>query len=237
MRPLRGVANPLSFDEFFAAESEALYRRMRLVTRDHHEAEEVVRDAFLSLHERRDRIAGIPDPVGYLYRTAFNAWKRSRRAAQAIRNVFAPQPERDEFEAADARTIVGEAPGHLTPRQRGSDRVDGSRRTLLRGGSRGPRRPAGHRSGACVAGASLAPRTIGRCRWLICTTGSSGKASGTRSPPARASACSSVVDVGRGTGGWRRSALARSCSSRSLRSSGRACPARSASRGRRSRTK
>jgi RNA polymerase sigma factor (sigma-70 family) len=113
------VESPLSFDEFFAAESETLYRRMRLVTRNHHEAEEVVQDAFLSLYERWDRIAGIPDPVGYLYRTAFNAWKkRSRRAAQAIRDVFAPQPDRDEFEAADARTIVGQALGHLTPRQR-----------------------------------------------------------------------------------------------------------------------
>lgn len=114
-----GVANTPSFDEFFAAESETLYRRMRLVTRDHHEAEEVVQDAFLSLYERWDRIAGIPDPVGYLYRTAFNAWKkRSRRAARAVRNVFAPPPETDDFEAADARTIVGEALGHLSPRQR-----------------------------------------------------------------------------------------------------------------------
>lgn len=113
------AATPRSFDEFFAAESETLYRRMRLVTRDHHEAEEVVQDAFLSLYERWDRMAGIPDPVGYLYRTAFNAWKkRSRRAARAIRNVFAPPPETDEFAEADARTVVGEALEHLTPRQR-----------------------------------------------------------------------------------------------------------------------
>jgi RNA polymerase sigma factor (sigma-70 family) len=113
------VAGSPSFDEFFAAESETLYRRMRLVTRDHHEAEEVVQESFLSLYERWDRIAGIPDPVGYLYRTAFNAWKkRSRRAARAIRDVFAPAPETDEFEAADARTMVGEALDHLTPRQR-----------------------------------------------------------------------------------------------------------------------
>lgn len=95
------AASPRSFDEFFAAQSETLYRRMRLVTRDHHEAEEVVQDAFLSLYERWDRIAVIPDPVGYLYRTAFNAWKkRSRRAVLAIRNVFAPDPETDAFAPA-----------------------------------------------------------------------------------------------------------------------------------------
>ena len=114
-----GLAHGLSFDEFFAAESQTLYRRMRLVTRNHHEAEEVVQDAFLSLYERWDRIAGLPDPVGYLYRTAFNGWKkRSRRAARAIKNAISSGPAPDEFEAADARTVVGEALGHLTPRQR-----------------------------------------------------------------------------------------------------------------------
>ncbi len=128
-RPLKivpplGEATPdvhdrLTFDEFFAAESETLYRRMRLVTRDHHEAEEVVQDAFLSMYERWDGIAGIADPVGYLYRTAFNAWKkRTRRAARAIRNVLTPAPAADDFEAADARTVVGDALDHLTPRQR-----------------------------------------------------------------------------------------------------------------------
>jgi len=126
-RPLGLVPDPeasasvvgLSFDEFFAAESQTLYRRMRLVTRSHHEAEEVVQDAFLSLYERWDRVSGLPDPVGYLYRTAFNAWKkRSRRAARAIRNVVAPPSAADEFEASDARTVLGEALDHLTPRQR-----------------------------------------------------------------------------------------------------------------------
>src|SRR5262245_26712577 len=117
--PVSEGSSPPSFDEFFAAESQTLYRRMRLVTRDHHEAEEVVQDAFLSLYERWDRVSGLPDPVGYLYRTAFNAWKkRSRRAARAIRNAVTPQPSPDDFEAADDRTVVGEALGHLTPRQR-----------------------------------------------------------------------------------------------------------------------
>jgi RNA polymerase sigma-70 factor, ECF subfamily len=125
-RPLRLVPDtsseesaPPSFDEFFAAQSQTLYRRMRLVTRNHHEAEEVVQDAFLSVYERWDRVCSLPDPVGYLYRTAFNAWKkRSRRAARAIRDAVAPQPAADDFEAADDRTVVGEALGHLSPRQR-----------------------------------------------------------------------------------------------------------------------
>lgn len=112
-------AQPLSFDAFFAAESETLFRRMWLVTRNRHEAEEVVQDAFLSLLERWDRVAGLPDPTGYLYRTAFNAWKkRTRRATLAIRNTFASPPEPDGFEAAEARIVVDEALDQLTPRQR-----------------------------------------------------------------------------------------------------------------------
>jgi len=112
-------SEPLSFDEFFAAESESLYRRMRLVTRDHHEAEEVVQDAFLSLYARWDRITDVSDPVAYLYRTAFNAWKkRSMRAMRTIRSMAFPPAREDEFDAADARTVVGEALGHLPPRQR-----------------------------------------------------------------------------------------------------------------------
>jgi RNA polymerase sigma-70 factor (ECF subfamily) len=109
---------PLSFDAFFAAESQTLFRRMWLVTRDRHEAEEVVQDAFLRLYERWDRAADWDDPTSYLYRTAFNTWKkRTRRAARAVRSVFSSDPG-DEFEAADARTVVSAALAHLPPRQR-----------------------------------------------------------------------------------------------------------------------
>jgi RNA polymerase sigma factor (sigma-70 family) len=113
-----GLDEPLSFDAFFAAQSQTLFRRMWLVTRDRHEAEEIVQDAFLSLFERWDRATSWEDPTSYLYRTAFNMWKnRRRRAARAVRNVLSSDPG-DEFEAADTRTIVGAALAHLSPRQR-----------------------------------------------------------------------------------------------------------------------
>jgi RNA polymerase sigma factor (sigma-70 family) len=128
-RPLRVVGTPVeaeppevpaapTFDEFFAAQSQDLFRRLWLVTRDPHEAEEVMQDAFLSLYERWDRMATIDDPKAYLYRTAFNAWnRRSRRAARTIRGVLSP-PARDDVDAADARTVVGDALARLAPRQR-----------------------------------------------------------------------------------------------------------------------
>jgi RNA polymerase sigma-70 factor, ECF subfamily len=113
-----GPAEELGFDDFFARESESLFRRMWLVTRDRGEAEEVMQDAFLSLYERWDRMAEIDDPRAYLYRTAFNAWKkRSRRMARAVRSTLAPS-RRDDVDAADARTVVDDALEHLTPRQR-----------------------------------------------------------------------------------------------------------------------
>jgi RNA polymerase sigma factor (sigma-70 family) len=126
-RPLRIVrreeraadGSPLSFDAFFSDESETLFRRMWLVTRDRYEAEEIVQDAFLGVYERWDRVSAMDDPTGYLYRTAFNAWKkRSRRATRAMRQVLPGGPTADEFEAADARSVVGEALVHLAPRQR-----------------------------------------------------------------------------------------------------------------------
>jgi DNA-directed RNA polymerase specialized sigma24 family protein len=81
-------ANGLSFDSFFHEEAGPLFRRLCLVTGDRQEAEEVLQDAFLALFERWDRIQSLDDPVGYLYRTAFNRWKRlSRRAARQLRGL------------------------------------------------------------------------------------------------------------------------------------------------------
>jgi RNA polymerase sigma factor (sigma-70 family) len=113
-----GTPDGLDFDDFFARESEDLFRRLWLVTRDRAEAEEVMQDAFLSLYERWDRMAAVEDPKAYLYRTAFNAWnKRSRRASRALRTALVP-PRGDDVDAADARTVVGEALARLSPRQR-----------------------------------------------------------------------------------------------------------------------
>jgi RNA polymerase sigma-70 factor, ECF subfamily len=117
------VAAPVSearrFEEFFEAESRTLYRRLCLVTGNRHEAEEVMQDAFISVLERWDRVSGMDNPTGYLYRTAFHmVHKRSRRAARALRHMAHLMPEVDEFAAADDREIVRRALGKLTRRQR-----------------------------------------------------------------------------------------------------------------------
>ena len=51
----------LNFEEFFAAEHDRLYRALCLATRNRHEAEEIMQDAFLALWARWDRISGDVD--------------------------------------------------------------------------------------------------------------------------------------------------------------------------------
>ena len=112
-------ATTTSFEAFFAAESDSLFRRLCLVTGDRYEAEELVQEAFIKVLERWERVSGLEDPAGYLYRTAFNAFrKRSRRAALALRRAVGLAPDMDEFAAADARDLVARALRRLTPRQR-----------------------------------------------------------------------------------------------------------------------
>jgi RNA polymerase sigma factor (sigma-70 family) len=113
------MSDAQSFEEFFEAESSTLFRRFCLVTGNRDEAEEVMQDAFLILFERWDRVRGLDDPTGYLYRTAFNVFKRrSRRASLAIRRTLGFASSIDEFAAADARSAVADALATLTPRQR-----------------------------------------------------------------------------------------------------------------------
>ena len=114
------VAPVLDFEGFFSQESEGLFRRLWLVTRDRAEAEDIVQEAFIVVLERWDRVRAMEEPAGYLYRVAFNAWrKRSRRAARAMqRAVSAAHESEDPFDSADARTVIGSALETLTARQR-----------------------------------------------------------------------------------------------------------------------
>lgn len=107
------------FEEFFEVESHTLFRRLCLVTGDRQEAEDVMQDAFLRIYERWDLVRSLEDPVGYLYRTAFNVFRRrARRAALAVKRQLRAAPPADEFAAADARHVVFQALARLTPRQR-----------------------------------------------------------------------------------------------------------------------
>ena len=115
----RSPVDALPFDAFFEGEAPALFSRMCLVTCNRSEAEEIVQDSFLALFERWDKIQTIDDPVGYLYVTAFNRWKRSsRRAARQLLVLTGIADRRNEFSGVDDRDLVDRGLAALTPRQR-----------------------------------------------------------------------------------------------------------------------
>jgi len=113
------LAAPRTFVVFFQAEARTLVRRLWLVTGNRAEAEELRQDAFLKVWERWDRVGGMDDPVGYLYRTAMNLFrKRYRRAMLAVRRTVGLTPSTDDFSDADDRHVVRHVLATLPPRQR-----------------------------------------------------------------------------------------------------------------------
>ena len=108
-----------TFELFVDAESARFHGALRLLTRDRAEAEDLMQDAFLKVWERWDRVAVMDEPVGYLYRTAMNLFrKRYRRAMVAIRKTVSEELRVDEFAIVEDRSIVASAMVELSPRQR-----------------------------------------------------------------------------------------------------------------------
>jgi RNA polymerase sigma factor (sigma-70 family) len=113
------VDTPLVFEEFFEAERDRLFGAIRLMTGDGQEAEEIVQDSFLALWERWDRVSGMDNAAGYLFRTAMNVFRsRRRRMLRAARKVLPLPTEQDPYGAADVRDEVIRGLRRLAPRQR-----------------------------------------------------------------------------------------------------------------------
>jgi RNA polymerase sigma factor (sigma-70 family) len=104
------------FEAFFVAHQEALFRAMWLVTRNRHEAEEIMQEAFVRVYERW---SAARDPEAYLYRTAMNVFRsRLRRASVALRKAVHVLPEDDQLAEVEAREAVVRALAPLPARQR-----------------------------------------------------------------------------------------------------------------------
>jgi RNA polymerase sigma-70 factor (ECF subfamily) len=115
------IGVPESFDAFFEREHGDLFGAMYLVTRDRHEAEDLMQEAFLKVWERWDRVSGLDDPTGYLYRTAMNAFRmRYRRSSMAARRMlqFVSPRARDPLDQIEDRDEMDRVLTGLTPRQR-----------------------------------------------------------------------------------------------------------------------
>lgn len=140
------------FQSFFERERDGLFGALVLMTADRHEAEEIAQDAFLALWERWERIGRLEDPVGYLYRTAMNVFrKRRRRAAMVLRRSVRLVHTEDVFAAADARDVVARAMAGASRRQAGGAGADRSSRVQLGGGRPGAWDQAGDGARPCLA--------------------------------------------------------------------------------------
>jgi RNA polymerase sigma-70 factor (sigma-E family) len=113
------MSHGLGFEEFFEQHHVGLFRALWLVTRNRHEAEEIMQDAFLKMWERWDEVSSMAEPAGYLYRTAMNLLRsRGRRAAVALRRAIGQIPSDDAMAAVEERDAVVRMLSSLTPRQR-----------------------------------------------------------------------------------------------------------------------
>src|SRR5580765_5526341 len=81
--------HPTTFEDFFRAEYDRLYRAVTMITGSRQEAEDVLQVAFLKVFERWDRVSGMDNPQGYLYRVAMNEFRsRYRRTARAAKRTL-----------------------------------------------------------------------------------------------------------------------------------------------------
>ena len=120
-----GVRPALSFEGFYLANERRLFRALYVLTASREQAEDLSQHAFCKVWERWDRVSALDDPVGYLFRTAFNlhhsAGRRAVRAARRVVEVFAhstPAPPPEPADLAADRDHVARALAQLTPRQR-----------------------------------------------------------------------------------------------------------------------
>jgi RNA polymerase sigma factor (sigma-70 family) len=111
-------AEQRSFTEFFRAEYQTVFRAMYLLTGDRYEAEELAQDTFVKACERWDRLRGMENPAGYLYRIAVNARNsRVRRLKLATRRALALE-QIDPISQSDERDQIRRALATLPPKQR-----------------------------------------------------------------------------------------------------------------------
>jgi RNA polymerase sigma-70 factor, ECF subfamily len=125
--PTGAVASPsraaLAFEDFYAANEARVFRALFVAVGDRDEAEDLMQAAFVKVWERWDRVAALDDPVGYLFRTAFNTrHSAARRALRAARRLVHRSRDHDEVrdpaEIAEGRDEAQRLLEVLTPRQR-----------------------------------------------------------------------------------------------------------------------
>lgn len=110
---------PSAFEEFFERQHRRLFGALAVMSGDRFEAEEIMQEAFLKIWERWPRVARMEQPVGFLYRTALNLYrKRLRRASVALRRAVDLLPQDDALAVVEARDEATRLLRELTSRER-----------------------------------------------------------------------------------------------------------------------
>ena len=98
----------LAFEVFFAEHQTRLYRTLALVTGSRDEAEEITQEAFVRVWADWERVAGMQNSAGYLYKIAINLHRGRRRAAvRAARHLVTQN--RPSVESLDDRAGLVDA--------------------------------------------------------------------------------------------------------------------------------
>lgn len=112
---------PGAFEDFFEKTHSHLFGGLCLITGNRHEAEEILQEAYLRLWERWDRVRGLENPAGFLFRTALNVFRsRRRRSLLALRQAVAMAPLADDLAAVEDRDEVVRLLRPLAPAERAS---------------------------------------------------------------------------------------------------------------------
>jgi RNA polymerase sigma-70 factor (ECF subfamily) len=114
------VETAASFEAFYRTTYRRLFTALCLITRNRYEAEEVAQEAFVRVFERWDRVGGLDDPTGYLFRVSMNVFRgRYRRASLSLRRAVLLAPAAsDDLDAVETQHEVVRLLSGLEPRQR-----------------------------------------------------------------------------------------------------------------------
>ncbi|MGH2723079.1 MAG: RNA polymerase sigma factor [Actinomycetota bacterium] len=107
------------FREFVEDRYGSLWRAFYLLTGSREEADDLAQEAFCRAFERWERVRGMENPAGYLYRIGLNLHRSVlRRLATVARHAFRSGPPEDLIEGVDRRDAIRRALVALPVRQR-----------------------------------------------------------------------------------------------------------------------
>jgi RNA polymerase sigma-70 factor (ECF subfamily) len=109
-----------SFEDFYQVTFRRVFVALCIVAGNRQEAEEIAQEAFVRVYERWDRVGGLDDPTGYLFRVSMNIFRsRWRRASLALRRELSlAPPATDDLAAVETHDEVVRLLQRLDPKQR-----------------------------------------------------------------------------------------------------------------------